>query len=310
MRTLILSTRLLTIALIASLLIVSCKKDTSGENLSPQDEEQATTVTSESEATSDGIFDDVFDNVMGVNTEVGIGGTGVFSGRTVSGLDASGRMEDTYTQGCMTVTVEHLSTTTIFPVRITTDFGTAGCTGPDGRTRYGKIITTYSGRLVEPGKSATTTFDGYRVGEISVSGTHTIINASTADVRKFVVEVGNAKLTWANGNYVQRTARREITQVEGLGTPLWPNDDVFTITGHASGTVKRGDLAVSWESEVIEPLRKRYSCHWISKGIVRTLRKNQNSDSPWRGILNYGTGTCDNKAVLTINGVEHQITLH
>jgi len=27
-------------------------------------------------------------------------------------------------------------------------------------------------------------------------------------------------------------------------------------------------------------------------------------------VLDYGTGTCDNKATITINGVTHIITLH
>jgi hypothetical protein len=310
MRKIIRATRLLTAAFCASLLLVSCQKDSSTENLSPQDEEQASVATAESEAQSDGIFDGIFDDVMGVNTEVGLGGTGVFSGRTISGLDATGRMMDTYTVGCMTVTVEHLSTTAVFPVRITTDFGTTGCTGRDGRVRYGKIITTYSGRMIVPGSTATTTFDGYRVGDISVSGTHTTLNQSTANERKFVVEVGNARLSWPNGNYIQRTARRVITQVEGLGTPLLPGDDIFTITGNASGTVKRGTLAANWEAAITEPLRKRFNCQWISSGIVKTVRRNQSSTSPWVGVLHYGAGTCDNKATLTINGVERQITLH
>ncbi|HEY1113340.1 MAG TPA: hypothetical protein VGE66_07245 [Chitinophagaceae bacterium] len=310
MRKVINATRLLAAAFCTSLLIISCQKDTTTEDLSAQEEEQASTATAESEAQSEAIFEDIFDNIMGVNAEVAIGGTGVFSGRTVSGLDAGGRMMDTYTVGCFTVTVDHLGGTAIYPIRVTTDFGTAGCTGRDGRTRYGKIITTYSGRMIIPGSSATTTFDGYRVGDISVSGTHTTINQSTSSERKFVVEVGNGKLSWPNGNYVQRTSRRVITQVEGLGTPLLPGDDVFTITGSASGTVKRDDRAMSWESVIQEPLRKRFSCHWIVKGTVKTIRRNQSSTSPWVGVLNYGTGTCDNKATLTINGVERQITLH
>jgi hypothetical protein len=310
MRKVIRATRLLTAVFCTSLLIVSCQKDTSTEDLSPQEEEQASVATAESEAQSEGVFDEIFDNVMGVNTEVGIGGTGVFSGRTMSGLDASGRMMDTYTVGCMTITVDHQSTTAVFPVRITTDFGTTGCTGRDGRTRYGKIITTYSSRMIEPGSSATTTFEGYRVGEVSVSGTHTILNQSTANERKFVVEVGNARLSVPNGNYIQRTARRVITQVEGLGTPLLPGDDVFSIEGTATGAVKRGNLAASWESAITEPLRKRFNCQWISKGVINIVRRNQSNTSPWVGILNFGAGTCDNKATLTINGVERQITLH
>lgn len=310
MRKAIQATRVIMTALCASILIISCEKNTSVENLSPQEEEQASTATAESEAQSESIFSEVFDNVVGVNTEVGIGGTGVFSGRTESGLDANGRMEDLYTIGCFTVNVEQLGTTSVFPVRITTDFGTAGCTGRDGRTRYGKIITVYSNRLVVPGAAATTTFDGYRVGDISISGTHTITNNSTADTRRFTVVVDNARLSLPNGNYIQRSAERVITQVEGLGTPLLPGDDVFTVSGSASGAVKRGNMAATWESQITQPLRKRFNCHWIVQGTVQITRQNQSSNSPWAGVLNYGTGACDNKATLTINGVDRQITLH
>lgn len=310
MKIVIQATRLMTIALFASVLVVSCQKDQSGENLSPLEEEQASTIATESEAESEESFDEVFDNVMGVNAEVGLGGTGVFTGRLQETPPSSGRMQEVYTIGCFTVTVDRLNVGTAFPVRITTDFGTAGCVGRDGRTRYGKIITTYSGRLIEPGKSATTTFEGYKVGEIAVSGTHTITNTSTANTRQFTVEVSNAKLTRPNGNYVQRSARRVITQTEGLGTPLIAHDDIFKIEGSASGTVKRGDVAVSWESTITEPLIKRFSCPWIVKGSVKVIRRNQSSNSPWASVLDYGSGACDNKATLTVNGVVRQINLH
>lgn len=300
----------MTIALFASVLAVSCQKDQSGENLSPQEEEQASTVATESEAESEGSFDEVFDNVMGVNTEVGLGGTGVFSGRLSGDPLSGGRMEEVDSVKCFTVTVERLNAGAAFPVRIITDFGAAGCIGRDGRARYGKIVTTYTGRLTEPGRSATTTFDGYKVDSIAVSGTHTITNTGSATTRQFTVEISNAKLARPNGNYVQRSARRVITQTLGLASVLDPLDDVFTIEGSASGTVKRGSLAVSWESTITEPLVKRFTCPWLVKGKVKVIRRNQSSNSPWAGVLDYGSGTCDNRATLTVNGVVRQIILH
>jgi hypothetical protein len=310
MKSVIQVTRLMTIALFASVLTISCQKDQSGDNLTPQEEEQASNMATESEAESEASFDEVFDNVMGVNAEVGLGSTGVFSGRLQEDPPSSGRLQEVYTVGCFTVTVDRLNVGTAFPVRITTDFGAAGCVGRDGRTRYGKIITTYSGRLIEPGKSATTTFEGYKVGEIAVSGNHTVTNTSTANTRQFTVEINNAKLTRPDGNYVQRGARRVITQVEGLGTPLVAQDDTFKIEGSASGTVKRGNLAVSWESTITEPLMKRFSCPWIVRGTVKVIRRNQSSNSPWVGILDYGSGACDNNATFAVNGVVRQIILH
>src|SRR5829696_5394936 len=72
-----------------SLLIIGCKKETSDSGLSPSQEEDVVTISSQSEIESEFVFNDVFDNVIGVNTEVGVGGTGVFE-RSASGLIQEG----------------------------------------------------------------------------------------------------------------------------------------------------------------------------------------------------------------------------
>jgi hypothetical protein len=97
--------------------------------------------------------------------------------------------------------------------------------------------------------------------------------------------------------------------VEGLATNI-PLDDVFKVTGAATGRVKRNDLIVGWRSEITEPLMKRFNCRWISKGRVRVVRDSLASNTPWVGVLDYGLGLCDNQATLTVNGNVHQITLH
>jgi hypothetical protein len=78
MKTILLFARIITIVFSVSLLIFSCKKETSGSDLSEKEEEQASITTSESEAESESIFNEVFDNVIGVNNDVGLAGTGVF----------------------------------------------------------------------------------------------------------------------------------------------------------------------------------------------------------------------------------------
>ena len=71
-------TRLLSFILFLSLIgFVSCQKESSTGSQSQN--EQFGQAASASDAESEAMFDDVFDNVMGVNTEVGIGGTGVFA---------------------------------------------------------------------------------------------------------------------------------------------------------------------------------------------------------------------------------------
>lgn len=296
-------TRLMTASVAATLLVAGCKKEAS-QPLSRGEEEQVTVFSAESELESQAAFDDVFNNVLGVNSELGIGGVGVF-GRAAEG----NRDERTDTlPRCISISITPMQPL-VFPKTVVLDFG-SGCMS-HGHLRSGKITTVYSGRLIEPGSSATTTFDNYSIDSFSISGTHTITNTTNVggNQRQFTIDISNAKLSKPNGNYEDWDASRVITQIEGNGTVL-PYDDIFRITGHSSGKTKRGDLIFLWSSEIGEPLVKKFNCRWFSKGTVNAGRNGSSSGTQWIGVLDFGTGDCDNKATLTVNGNVYQITLH
>jgi len=297
--------RLTALVLVSLLVFGSCKKETSADKAQ---EEFASQASSEADAESDDIFNEVFDNILGVNTDVGFGGTGVFGQMNPGTTGGTARVT-----ACPDVTIIHLNNLDPFPLKIIMDFGT-GCTGRDGRLRSGKIITTYTNRLFYPGAKATTTFDGYTVDSIKVEGTHVIANQgeaiSTNCIRhKWKVVVENAKLTKPNGNYTEWNSTKTITQVEGMCTPFIHIDDIYKIEGGGHGKVKRGNLLIAWNSEITEPLIKKFSCRWLVKGIIRIVRLNLTTNSPWIASINYGNGDCDNKALVTINGAAHIITL-
>lgn len=278
--------------LFSLLLIVSCQRENSQTMTEEQQQQEASIVSSESDAEAEIVFNDVFDDAMGVNDEVGLEGCG-----TLNRLNP-----------CYTITITRLNPPDAFPVKVVIDFG-AGCRGLDGHYRKGKIITEYTNRLLVPGASATTIFDGFYIDTIKVEGTHKIANTSSSNTtRQYTVDVTDAKLTKPSGNYVQWRNHKVITQIEGLTTVSFL-DDIFRIEGSASGKVKRGDLLVAWESNIIEPLIKKFSCRWIVKGKIRTVRVNTAANGPWIAVLDFGNGTCDNQAVITINGVSRQITL-
>ncbi|MGZ5286961.1 MAG: hypothetical protein ACXWB9_07250 [Flavisolibacter sp.] len=304
-----LMTRLMTLAIFSILLITGCKKETS-DQLSPEQEQEAADMASESQTESEFVFNDVFDNVMGVNAEVGLGGTGVF-GKRMASDGSSGREMDLDSTHCFTVQKTHLNQGSFFPVKIILDFGN-GCMGADGHMRYGKIITIYTARLINAGAIATTTFENFKIDQISVQGTLKITNTTGntpgANQKQYTITVRDARLSKPNGNYTEWRSDRVLTQVEGNGTFL-PLDDVLRIEGSAKGRVKRGNVLVAWQSEITEPLIKKFTCPWISKGVVRTRRENLSSSSQWVAALNFGTGACDYFATLTINGVTHNIEL-
>ena len=305
--------RLLTAIFVLSLVIFSCKKETSGD-LPPQDEQQANVVATQSDAEAESVFDGIFNDALGVNGDVALGGTGIF-GRTATsnygGFDINDRVDNTnQLPPCLTVTIEHTSTTNLtFPVKVTLDFGSTGCIANDGRLRKGKMIITYTNRLLYPGAVAETIFEDFYIDSIRIdnSTTYRIANTGTTSQLQLTVDV-NAKLTKPNGNYSEWHSHKVVTRTAGTGTTT-PVDDVFKIEGKASGKVKRNDVIVAWNAIISDPLIKQFTCRYISKGTVKITRETLSANSQWTGILDYGTGNCDKIATLTVNGQTIQITL-
>jgi hypothetical protein len=281
--------------------IFSCKKENSGASAS--DKEDASLSAAESNAEAEFVFNDVFDNVMGVNNDVGMQGTGVF-GRIMNGNSETERP-----LSCYTVTITKLSAPALFPLQITIDFG-GGCEGKDGHVRKGRIVAIYTGRLIEAGKSASVTFDGYYIDSIGVAGTESITNTTATGNRQFTINITDAHLAKPNGNYTAWNNHKVITQTDGLNTPELALDDVFTIEGNAAGQLKKGDLLAAWKSDIELPLVKKFLCRWIVQGKIKTTLGATNANNQWVAELDYGGGGCDNSATVTINGTTQEISLH
>ena len=305
----------LTIFFVLTILTVfSCKKEVS-DSLSDKDEEQANMVATQSDVEAENVFDGVFNDALGVNADVGLGGTGIFSrasGGTYGNYGINGRVDNvSQLPPCLSISIEHTTSST-FPVRITLDFGSTGCVANDGHSRRGKMIITYTGRLLIPASNATAKFEDFYIDSIRIdnSTTYSITNTGTADKPQFTIEV-NARLTKPNGNYSEWHSRKIMTWIEGYLTAS-RLDDTLKLEGEAYGKVKRNDVLVAWKAVISEPLTKRFGCPWISKGVVKIARETLSTNSQWAGSLDYGWpdgGKCDNRAKLTINGNPIEITL-
>lgn len=292
----------LTLTLFVLVSIFSCNKEDS--DISRNDQYDALLSATESNTEAEFVFNDVFDNVMGVNNDVGMEGTGVFGGRVMSGNSQNERP-----LACFTVDIKQLAAPNIFPLQVIIDFG-QGCEGKDGHVRRGKIIAEYTGRLIVPGKSASVIFDGFYIDSIQVEGTVSISNTSANDIRQFTYDVSGAKLTKPNGNFIAWKNHKVFSQKEGLNTPDFALDDVFTIEGYSSGQLKKHDLLVTWQSEIESPLVKKFLCRWITEGKIKTTLGASSSNNQWTAALDFGSGDCDNKATVTINGATREISLH
>jgi len=293
------------IPLLLLLLLGGCKKPGREDALSQEEEQEVALTTARNDMQALFSFDDAFDNTLGVNAEVGIGGTGVFFRPTP--LDTI--------PACVTVTTTRLVAGQPFPVRVIVDFGPSGCLNRDGRVRRGRIITEYSGRLMEPGNQAVTTFDNYRIDSLRIEGTQVVENTTLTappgappHPRQFRISVQNARVTRPNGTSMQWSGERKILQIDGTATPP-PFDDIFHITGSARGTLRTATVMTTWESNIEAPLRKRFNCRWITAGRVSTRRGGLPGGSPWVARLEYGNGNCDNLAIISLNNSSYQILL-
>ena len=278
----------LLIAIIGS--FVACKKETS--QTAQADTTTFANVSAESAISADAVSGDIFKNVMDLDAEVESGG--VFN--RIGSSDSAGNF-------CYSVQVIPLEPGKLFPVKTVIDFGD-GCTDDHGVTRKGKIITVYSGRLKVPGKTAETTLENFYINNVRVEGTQRIENMSSSDLLVFNVSIKDGKILRSNGNYIMWNSKNTVTQIQGLGTPAWRKDDIFSMIGEANGAVKTDSIYLVWNSKIIEPLIKSFNCKWIGQGKVGIGKSNTGAV-----IIDYGDGTCDNKVSILINGVTREITL-
>ncbi len=293
--------------LFATATLTSCQKQINNGT----ETEDASTLTfeaTEDDAEAEVTFGDVGDQAMGADAEAGLGQIELFGGANTGGNNDLPLLEgdvaydpNNPTNRCFTITVVPKDPG-VFPKTITIDYGT-GCKGRDGKWRSGKIITVYSKPLVAPGAQAVTEFNNYYVDSVKVEGRHVIRNNSTSAVLVMSRLVQNGKLTRPNGSYVKWNAEHTITQVAGLGTPFFPRDDEWNTTGGARGETFRRNITTTWSRQIMEPLHKAATCRWIDKGVVKVTRNDQTA------VLNFGNGTCDNKATITKDGVVKEITL-
>lgn len=297
--TLILSRGLTAFALLITLVLPSCKKESTGNDPASSDPVNETLAVTESrdEAETDAQYDDVFNITASMNSKQTGEDLGV--GVNVSGLFELGDVSGNVTGRCFTITVAP-AIPHVFPKTVTIDFGD-GCLCRDGKYRKGKIVSIYTNPMQVPGAITSTTFVNYYVDSFKIEGTHVSENTSTSNMQGWKLSVIDGKITnTASGRWRKWNSTKSVLQVEGNGTSHYPLDDVYKITGSARSLNSAGH---TWASLVVEPLIKKFTCRWIVKGTVRLFKDGQEA------LLDYGNGDCDNQAIIYVNGIPHPVTL-
>ena len=191
---------------------------------------------------------------------------------------------------CATVTVTPQNS---FPKTIVIDFGN-GCNSSDGINRKGKINITLSDYIHNPGSTAVMTFDNYFVQDYKIEGTVTWTNTSTPNGFSWTRQIENGRVTVPIGGYYWlHSGIKYVTQTAGANTPLNLLDDVYSVTGNHTVVNPAGKTRTA---TITEALIKAVTCHNVSKGKIKIEGPNHFA------IVDYGDGTCDNVATISIDG--------
>jgi hypothetical protein len=259
---------------LAILGLSSCKKD-SGVN-----EIENTFELASNQGISENLIEDASDVLQEAAVDKGIAGSGFAAGPEESKLILS----------CATVTV---TPQVGFPKNIVIDFGT-GCSSPGGITRSGKILVNLTDSLRRSGSVATMNFDNYKVGIYKKEGTITWTNTSTAAQKSWNRTCVNGKITNTTTSvFWNHSGTQNVVQTAGVNTPNVLLDDVFAITGNNTVTKSNG---VTREGTILTALQKKTICDNVDKGTYQIQGPNHVA------VINFGDGTCDNQATISIDG--------
>jgi len=182
------------------------------------------------------------------------------------------------------------------------DFGTCGGYSFDNQTRTGKWRITYrGGGIRKPGASMLIQFINYKVNDLSYSADSIVFKNGGVNngIFTYTMSIYNgicSTPSWTINFNSTRTVSINTKNTED------PSDDDITIV---SGTVDGKNREGRTFSVTISNLLKPSNCKFITKGTIQITPKDLKPRT-----INFGNGTCDNKATITIDGNSFEITLY
>lgn len=289
-------TKFLAITLIATLFVTSCTKEseTADDSTITQDE---AAINAKIDIASDDIID------IAADAE-----TSTYLDNTNGRISAQSSTFAT----CATITRVPAFGTAITPgttVTKTIDYGTTGCTLPNGNVLKGKIIISFVYQPSATSHTITYTFENFYHNNIKFNGTKTFTRTMTTGTpnspsHPIVTMNMDMNATFPDGRVFTRVGQRVREIIEGYDTLSW-TDNVYKVTGSWTTTFPNTSIQTA---NITTPLIVKLSCIAVNKPLIvqGVITFNRNSNT---ATLDYGTGACDNEAVFTINGVSYTIII-
>ena len=193
----------------------------------------------------------------------------------------------------------------VFPKVVTITFP-KNCRTFAGAEIEGTVMINISGRIRETGTQAGFTLKDFKYKKYSLSGNYLV---TFTGINAHRTEITDGKLTTPDNRIITYQATNTAVQTAGLITTLkshpatFLQDDEFVISTISSGVNSKGNK-FEMNSEI--PLTWKFACQWIISGKMMIKEE---SNPVINALLDYGDGSCDNKAILTINNFVTTITL-
>jgi hypothetical protein len=249
--------------------------------------EKAEVDTETQSAEDNTIAESAFAEVFPVVNSIGIQEEGVNKTGSING-------------SCASYTV--IGNTTHFPdsgaVTIIIDYGPQGCLDFDGKYRKGKLHATFNNKWNLAGSKVDIVLDNFQVNNVKFSGTVISTNNGNNSYTNSVVD-GKC---WNNDWSIFYASSHTIEQIGGMNTDTIATDDVFRYSGSSNGKNRNGKL---YTTNITTPLIKKSNCKWIDTGVYEITPEGLATR-----IVNFGNGTCDNDATVTINGNVYEFKLN
>lgn len=288
------------VAAIAALMFTSCRKDNTEEETS----------SAEDHAMAENIYNDI--NAM----------AGQAADISASSLSSYRGSADALILSLSCATITHDTVNHIVTIAF------SGGTCQDGRTRSGSLIVNYSAstngatHYRDPGFSCTVTSNNYVVDGNAVN----IINKTITNTTPVGFNPATTNITWridahiqitkASGGTVEWTCSRDKSLLntsdtnvyQGAASPIVWSLARVGHTGSANGTCADGESFTATITSML--IRDFGGCvingkHPIIQGTLDMTKGTR----PVRHI-DFGNGSCDDQATVTVNNHTRTITLH
>lgn len=272
---------LATLLLALAILFTACEKE---KNIEPD------SISAEDDALATHLFEDIFAEVDDAleSMEAELYSDGLKSAEAVI---------------CKTISIERPNDTTFWPRTVTIDYGD-GCTGKNGKTRKGKVIIEVNGRYIMEDFYRTVRFEDFYINDFKLEGVRTVSNEGRNENGNIIFSVilEGGKVISPEGREVSKDAEHVREWVAGSETPRRRIDDEYMITGMSTG-INRNQEA--YTRTIIDPLYKTRDCIWIRSGSIQIEAEGRET-----AILDYGDGSCDRLATISIGDKTKTIRLH